>query len=60
MSPKAMFPGKRRAEKHTPLGALNEQAEKLEASVPAKVEHFGLCRAIKLGFGHDSSKYESV
>jgi hypothetical protein len=60
MLPKAMCPGKRRAEKHTPSGALNEQAEKLKARVPAKVDHFGLCPAIKLSFGQDPSKYESV
>ena len=35
----AMRPGKRRAQKHTSWGALSEQAEKLKASVRAKVEH---------------------
>jgi len=31
----AWRPGERRAQKHTPWGALNEQAEKLKASVRA-------------------------
>ena len=35
----ATRPGKRKAQKHTPWGALSEQAEKLKASVRAKVEH---------------------
>jgi IS5 family transposase len=35
----AMRPGKRKAQKYTPWGALSEQAEKLKASVRAKVEH---------------------
>ena len=35
----AMRPGKCKAQKHTPWGALTEQAEKLKASVRAKVEH---------------------
>jgi transposase, IS5 family len=35
----AMRPGNRKAQKYTPWGALSEQAEKLKASVRAKVEH---------------------
>jgi IS5 family transposase len=35
----AMRPGKRKQQKHTLWGALTEQAEKLKASVRAKVEH---------------------
>ena len=35
----AMRPGKRKAHKHTRWGALSEQAEKLKASVRAKVKH---------------------
>ena len=35
----AMRPGKRKTQKHTPWGALHEQAEQLKASVRAKVEH---------------------
>ena len=45
----AMRPGKRRQQKHTPWGALSEQAEKLKASVRAKVEH--PFRVIKRQFG---------
>ena len=35
----ALRPGKRKALPDTPLGRLNEQIEKLKASVRAKVEH---------------------
>ena len=45
----AMRPGKRKAHKHTPWGALSKQAEKLKASVRAKVEH--PFRVIKRQFG---------
>ena len=34
-----MRPGKRRQQKHTPWCAITEQAEKLKASVRAKVKH---------------------
>jgi len=33
----AICPGKRKAQKHTPWGALHEQAEQLKASVRAKM-----------------------
>ena len=54
----AMRPGKRKAHKHTPWGALSEQAEKLKASVRAKVEH--LFRAIKRQFGHTKVRYRGL
>ena len=54
----AMRPGKRRAQKHTPWGALKEQAEKLKASVRAKVEH--PFRVIKRQFGYVKVRYRGL
>ena len=54
----AMRPGKRKAHKHTPWGALTEQAEKLKASVRAKVEH--PFRVIKRQFGHVKVRYRGL
>ena len=54
----AMRPGKRKQEKHTPWGALTEQAEKLKASVRAKVEH--PFRVIKRQFGHVKVRYRGL
>ena len=45
----AMRPGKRKQQKHTPWGALTEQAEKSKASIRVKVEH--PFRVIKRQFG---------
>ena len=46
----AIRPGKRRQQKHTPWGQLTEKAEKLKASICAKVEH--PFRVTKSQFGH--------
>lgn len=54
----AMRPSKRRQNKHTPLGALSEQVEKLKASVRAKVEH--PFRVIKRQFGHTKVRYRGL
>ena len=54
----AMRPGKRKAYKHTPWGALSEQAEKLKASVRAKVEH--PFRVIKRQFGFIKVRYRGL
>ena len=54
----AMRPGKRKAQKHTPWGALHEQAEQLKASVRAKVEH--PFRVIKRQFGHTKVRYRGL
>ena len=54
----AMRPGKRKQQRHTPWGALNEQAEKLKASVRAKVEH--PFRVIKCQFGHTKVRYRGL
>ena len=54
----AMRPGKRKAQKHTPWGALLEQAEKLKAGVRAKVEH--PFRVIKRQFGHTKARYRGL
>ena len=54
----AMRPGKRKAPKHTPWGQLTEQAEKLKASVRAKVEH--PFRVIKRHFGHIKVRYRGL
>jgi IS5 family transposase len=51
----AMRPSKRKIQKHTPWGALAEQAEKLKVSVWAKVEHPN--RVIKRQFGHSKVRY---
>ena len=54
----AMRPGKRKAHKHTPWGALSEQAERLKASVRAKVEH--PFRVIKRQFGFTKVRYRGL
>ena len=54
----AMRPGKRKQQKHTPWGQLTEQAEKLKASVRAKVEH--PFRVIKRQFGHCKVRYKGL
>ena len=54
----AMRPGKRKQQKHTPWGALTEQAEKLKASVRAKVEH--PFRVIKRQFGYTKVRYRGL
>ncbi len=54
----AMRPGKRKQNKHTPWGELLEQAEKLKASVRAKVEH--PFRVIKRQFGHVKVRYRGL
>jgi len=54
----AMRPGKRSQQKHTPWGALNEQAEKLKASVRAEVEH--PFRVIKRQFGYVKVRYRGL
>jgi IS5 family transposase len=54
----AMRPGKRRAIKHTAWGALLDKAEKLKASVRAKVEH--PFRVIKRQFGHTKVRYRGL
>ena len=55
----AMRPGKRRAlDKKTKLGALLDKAEKLKASVRAKVEH--PFRVIKCQFGFIKVRYKGL
>ena len=55
----AMRPGKRRAlDKQTKLGALLDEAEKLKASVRAKVEH--PFRVIKCQFGFTKVRYKGL
>ena len=54
----AMRPGKRKQQKHTPWGQLIEQAEKLKASIRAKVEH--PFRVIKRQFGHTKVRYRGL
>ena len=54
----AVRPGKRKQQKHTPWGALSEQAGKLKASVRAKVEH--PFRVIKRQFGHTKVHYRGL
>lgn len=55
----AMRPGKRRAlDKQTALGALLDKAEKLKASVRAKVEH--PFRVIKCQFGFTKVRYRGL
>ena len=55
----AMRPGKRRAlDKKTKLGALLDQAEKLKASVRAKVEH--PFRVIKCQFAFTKVRYKGL
>ena len=54
----AMRPGKRKAIKHTPWGHLLDQAERLKASIRAKVEH--PFRVIKRQFGHVKVRYRGL
>jgi IS5 family transposase len=54
----AMRPGKRKAQKHTPWGQLIEKAEKLKASIRAKVEH--PFRVIKCQFGYRKVRYKGL
>ncbi len=54
----AMRPSKRKAQKHTPWGQLTEQAEKLKASVRAKVEH--PFRVVKRQFGYAKVRYKGL
>ena len=54
----AMRPGKRKQQKHTPWGHFTEQAEKLKASVRAKVEH--PFRVIKCQFGFTKVRYKGL
>ena len=54
----AMRPGKRKQQKHTPWGVITEQAEKLKASVRAKVEH--PFRVIKRQFGYTKVRYRGL
>jgi transposase, IS5 family len=54
----AMRPGKRKAQKHMPWGAVTEQLEKLKASVRAKVEH--PFRVIKCQFGFTKVRYKGL
>ena len=54
----ALRPGKRRQQKHTPWGQLIEQAEKLKASIRAKVEH--PFRVIKRQFGYIKVRYRGL
>lgn len=54
----AMRPGKRKAIKHTPWGGLLDEAERLKASIRAKVEH--PFRVIKRQFGHVKVRYRGL
>jgi len=54
----AMRPGKRKAHKTTVWGAVTEKAEKIKASVRAKVEH--PFRVIKRQFGHTKVRYRGL
>jgi IS5 family transposase len=55
----AMRPGKRRAlDKQTPWGQLRDQAEKIKASIRAKVEH--PFRVIKCQFGFTKVRYKGL
>ena len=55
----AMRPGKRRAlDKHSPWGSLLDKAEKLKASVRAKVEH--PFRVLKCQFGFTKVRYKGL
>ena len=53
-----MRPGERRKQKHTPWGQLIEQAEKLKASIRAKVEH--PFRVIMRQFGYTKVRYRGL
>ena len=50
-----MLPCKRRQQKHTPWGQLTQKAEKLKASIRAKVEH--PFPVIKRRFGYTKVRY---
>ena len=50
--------GKRRTQRHTPWGALNEQAEQLKTSVRFNVEH--PFRVIKRQFGYVKVRYRAL
>jgi IS5 family transposase len=50
-----MRPGKRKTQKCTSWGELNEKAEQLKASMRAKMEH--PFRVIKRQFGHTKVRY---
>jgi len=54
----AMRPGKRKQQKHTTWGALSEQADKLKASIRAKVEH--PFRVIKRQFGLTKVRFKGL
>ena len=54
----AMRLGKRKQQKHIPWGVITEQAEKLKASVRAKVEH--PFRVIKRQFGYTKVRYRGL
>ena len=54
----AMRPGKRKQQRHTPWAEFTEQAEKLKASVRAKVEH--PFRVIKRQFGYVEVRYRGL
>jgi transposase, IS5 family len=54
----AMRPGKRKAHTTTAWGAVTEKAEKIKASVRAKVEH--PFRVIKRQFGHTNVRYRGL
>ena len=53
-----MRPSKRKAQKHTPWGAVTEQVEKLKARVRVKVEH--PFRVLKRQFGHTKVRYRGL
>lgn len=50
--------GKRKAQKHTPWGELNEQIEQLKSTVRAKVEH--AFRTLKCQFGYRKTRYKGL
>jgi IS5 family transposase len=54
----AMRPGKRKAQKHTPWGAISERLEQVKARVRAKVEH--PFRVIKCQFGYVKVRYRGL
>ena len=54
----ATHPGKRKQQKHTPWSQLTEKAEKLKASVRAKVED--PFRVIKRQFGYTKVRYRGL
>ena len=49
---------KRKQQKHTPWGALTEQAEKHKSSMRAKLEHPFL--VIKRHLGHNKGRYRGL